>query len=87
MGNCCQMHIAIEGRLTRDYIRACFRYPFGTLGYACVIGLVAEGNADALKFDKHIGFREVHRIKQGAAGGEDLIILEMRRSDCRWLGD
>lgn len=87
MGNCCQMHIAIEGKLTRPYIRACFGYPFKTLGYACVIGLVAEGNKDALRFDQHIGFKEVHRIRQGASGGEDLIILEMRREDCRWLGD
>lgn len=80
----CHMHIGIEGRLTREYTRFCFWYPFEQLGVKKVFGLVAANNAKALRFDKHLGFQEEARIKEALPSG-DMIILSMTKEQCRFL--
>lgn len=82
----CSAHVAAEGRrwLNRDYLWACFDYPFNQLGCKVLVGLVDADNADALRFDIGLGFQELVRIPDGA-GHCDLVILTMRREQCRWL--
>jgi hypothetical protein len=86
LGGCCQMHQAIEGRMSRDFVHAAFHYPFVQMGLNCVLGIVAESNTAALKMDRHLGFKTLCRIKHGGRGGEDVLLMEMRREDCRFLG-
>lgn len=84
-GASCQMHIAGEGNwLTRDLIHAAFDYAFNVADLNVVLGFVPSTNTKALRFDKHVGFVEVSRIKDGTPEG-DLIILELRRENCRYL--
>jgi RimJ/RimL family protein N-acetyltransferase len=84
-GASCQMHVAGEGNwVTRQLLFAGFDYPFNVAGCRVVLGLVPSGNDKALRFDKHVGFREVARIKDAHPDGE-LIVLEMRRENCRYL--
>lgn len=80
------MHVAAEGKqwLNRDYLWFCFWYPFEQLKVNKVIGPVPSTNEAALRFDKHLGFIEEARIKDGAPGG-DLILLTMTRQQCRYL--
>lgn len=87
MGGCCQMHTAIDGRITRSFVHAAFHYPFVQLGLNCVLGVVVASNAEALKFDRKLGFKTLCRIRHGGPGGEDVLLLEMRREDCRFLGE
>jgi RimJ/RimL family protein N-acetyltransferase len=47
-------------------------------------GLVPASNAAALRFDQHIGFQVEATLADGAKDG-DLIVLRMRREDCRYL--
>ena len=79
------MHVAIEGRITKGFLKAAFHWPFERWGLNAVMGLVTAGNTDALRFDLNLGFREVYRVKDGGRG-EDLIVLEMRRDECRYIG-
>lgn len=84
-GASCQMHVAGEGNwVTRELLRATFEYAFKVAGLKVVLGLVPSGNANALRFDRHIGFSEVARIKDAHPDGE-LIVLELRRENCRYL--
>lgn len=84
-GASCEMHVAGEGGwVTRELIRACFDYAFNQAGLKVVIGMVPSTNAKALRFDQHVGFSEVARIKDAAPDG-DLVILQLRREDCRYL--
>lgn len=84
-GASCQMHVAGEGNwINRDLIRATFDYAFNVAGLKVVLGLVPSGNDKALRFDKHIGFTEIARIKGGHPDGA-LVILELRRENCRYL--
>lgn len=78
------MHVAIEGRITREYLRVCFDYPFNQLGCSVVIGLVPEGNAKARRFDEHLGFRLTAKIEKGDPSGA-LLIYTMHREDCRYV--
>lgn len=84
-GASCEMHVAGEGNwVTRELLRAVFDYAFGVAGLNVLIGMVPSTNERALRFDRHIGFEEVGRIRDGAPGG-DLVILQLRRENCRYL--
>ncbi len=84
-GASCQMHVAGEGNwVSRELIRATFDYAFNVAGLKVVLGLVPSSNDKALRFDRHVGFSEVARIKGGHPDG-DLVVLQLRREDCRFL--
>lgn len=86
-GGLCQMHMAGDGNwITREYLRVAFGYPFTQLKLAAVMGVVGADNERALKLDQHLGFREVHRVKDGWGNGIDLVLLEMKREDCKYIG-
>jgi RimJ/RimL family protein N-acetyltransferase len=81
------MHVASDGSrrwLSREYLYVCFDYAFRTAGVRRITGLVGEGNAEARRFDEHIGFKEEARLK-GAHPTGDLIVYAMWRHECRWL--
>ena len=85
-GLTCQIHTAGEGHwVSREFIRATFDYPFRQLGMEHLFAPVAASNAKALKFDRHMGFAEFGRIKDGYEHGTDLIVLTMARKDCKWI--
>lgn len=81
------MHVAIApgARLTRDYIRYCFHYPFIELGCKRVSGYVEANNSAARRFDEHIGFKQEAVLKGAATDGGDVILYVMRREDCRYV--
>ena len=68
----------------RDMIWVCFNYPFEQLGCSKLFGQVPASNLKALEFDLKLGFIEEARIKDVFPDG-DLIVLAMKREDCRWL--
>lgn len=80
------MHVAAEGKnwLRREYLWACFDYPFNQLKVNRITGLVGEGNTQARKFDEHIGFT-LETTLAGAHPTGDLLVYRMFRSECRWL--
>lgn len=82
------MHVAAEPGarwLVRDYLRACFAYPFAVCGVDRVSGYVNESNAPARRFNEHLGFREEARLRGAAPDGGDVIIFAMWRQDCRHI--
>jgi len=84
-GASCQMHVAGEGYwVTRDFLRHVFAYVFDTAGLNMVIGVVPSGNTRALRFDKHVGFKVVATL-EGAHPDGSLVIVSLKREDCRYL--
>jgi RimJ/RimL family protein N-acetyltransferase len=82
------MHVAASpGRrwLTRNYLRACFAYPFKVCGVDRVTGYVDASNLQARRFDEHLGFEEEARLAGAASDGGDVILYVMRREQCRFL--
>lgn len=81
----CQIHVAGEGNwVDREILQATFKYPFEHLGLKVLIGLVPSGNAEAIRFNEHLGFKIEARIKDAHPDGE-LLVMSMRREDCRWI--
>lgn len=86
LGNAAQMHVAFESAIAaRALLTPAFDYLFNFAGKEIALGLLPSHSTAALRFDLHIGFREVHRIKDGWAPGDDMVLLEMRKDECRWL--
>lgn len=79
------MHVAGEpGWLTRDLIRAAFDYPFNVCGVNMIIGMVPSGNLEAIRFNNHLGFKQVLELK-GAHPDGSLLLMTMERWECRYL--
>jgi hypothetical protein len=86
LGNAAQMHIALESPIAlRALLRPAFDYLYDKCGKDIALGMVPAHNHRALDFDKHIGFREAFRLKDGWAPNDDMILLELRRENCKWL--
>jgi hypothetical protein len=83
----CEVHMAVDTPWAwRRLIPACFIYPFITLGLRVVVGVTPGGNARALAVNKHLGFRETYRVRDGWAEGVDMVVQELRPEDVKqWL--
>ena len=77
-------HIAIAGRITKEWLWFICHYPFEQLRCNVVIGLVSQSNDAAQQFDEHFGFRPALTIPRADPSG-DLIIYTLRKEDCRFL--
>ena len=87
MPKACQMHVAAVGEVnwaSRDLLWAVFDYPFNKLGVSVIIGQINADNESALRLNRHLGFKEIAKIADAHMDG-DLVIMTMRREDCRWL--
>lgn len=79
-------HIAIEGRMSKEFLSVIFNYPFVQLGVNKIIGIVNSSNEDALRLDNKLGFVEEARIKDVYPDG-DMVLLTMTKDKCRFLGE
>ena len=86
MDKSCMMHTAaiVPGWISKDLLWAAFDYPFNILKVKVILASVASTNEEALKLDRHLGFVDKAYIEDAHIDG-DLVILAMRRENCRWL--
>lgn len=79
------MHSAGDGNwVTKKLLWAAFDYPFNACKLGMVIGVVPSGNAQALKFNENLGFTTQCKL-EGAHPDGSLILMTMRREQCRFL--
>jgi RimJ/RimL family protein N-acetyltransferase len=83
--SCC-MHVGsiMPNWINKDLLWAAFDYPFNSLKVKVILATVASTNEEALKLDRHLGFVDKAYIEDAHMDG-DLVILAMRRENCRWL--
>jgi RimJ/RimL family protein N-acetyltransferase len=80
----CFAHIALETPVAgRRLAKTAFTYAFQSRGL--MLGLIRATNERSRTLAERLGFRMVHRILDGHAKGVDLLLMELRRDDCRWL--
>lgn len=81
-----QVHLAGEGKrwMNRDFLWVGFDYPFNVLKVKKLLGQVPSWNEDALRLNKHFGYKVEHVI-EGYYPNGDLVIVSMAKEDCRWL--
>ncbi len=81
------MHVAaIPGRrwLNREFLFACFDYPFNQLNCNRITGLVPKKNKDARRFDTHLGFEYEGNMRKALAD-DDMLVYGMLKEKCKWL--
>lgn len=85
---CASMHAAGEGAnwVTRPFLFAIFDYVFNQLDLKVLINTVGSGNVKSVRATRHLGFTEFARFPLAWDGEQDLILFELRRENCRWLG-
>lgn len=83
----CEMSIATDGDrrwASREFLRACYAYPFEQLKLARITGVVEEDNTRALTMNRKLGHIEEGRLKSWF-GTKDGIVFRMCRNECRWI--
>jgi RimJ/RimL family protein N-acetyltransferase len=70
--------------INKEILWTTFDYPFVQLGCEVIFGQVPSDNLRALEFDLKLGFKIVARIED-VFDGADLVVLKMRKSECRFL--
>jgi hypothetical protein len=85
--NSAQISVALDAPIVaRAILRPAFEYPFIQQGRSVLWAVVSSKNVEALKLNKHLGFRPTYSIVDGHSAGIDLVLMEMRRDECRWIG-
>ena len=69
----------------REVLKWGFRYPFEQCGRGIALAMVRGKNKRSLSLCNKVGFREVYRVKDGIDIGEDMVMFQMRREDCRYI--
>lgn len=80
------MSIALDNPAAfRALVRPAFEYPFIQCNKGVALCTVRGTNEKSIKLTEHVGFRLAYRVRDGIRAGEDMLIYEMRREDCRWI--
>lgn len=85
-GGSCLVHIAGFSKrwIDRDMLYIMFDYPFRQLDCTQAFAQVAAKNEEVLAFNKKIGWEEVIRLED-VFPDDDMILMRMKRSACRYL--
>jgi hypothetical protein len=86
ISSCVFMHQAgFDKRwMTGDMLWVLFDYPFNQLKVSVVCGTIPSSKPELLDFNQRLGFKVEGTIK-GAYTDGDLLVMTMRRPECRWL--
>jgi RimJ/RimL family protein N-acetyltransferase len=88
IGKVAQIHLAFAPGWhfpPRAMLRECFRYAFETAKLEMLIGVLNSKNERAMRFDQHLGFRELHRLPGMHDDDGDIVMLGMTKSECRYI--
>jgi len=84
--NSVAFHIALDSPIAlRRVMREAFALAFQGLGKQVATCIVIGSNARSRRLVEHLGFRLVFTGRDYWAPGEDMLLYEMRREECRLL--
>src|SRR5262245_17947780 len=88
LGKLAQIHIAFAPGWhfsPRDMLEEVFRHAFISEKREMLLGVVNSNNAKAMRWDQHLGFRELYRLPGMHDGDGDVVLLAMKKDECRYL--
>lgn len=85
-GGSIEVHIASFTKhwLNRDMLFAIFDYPFRQLDCKQAFARVKAKNEPCLRFCKSVGWEQIFRL-EGVFPDDDMILLRLKRDECRFL--
>lgn len=79
-------HIAIQNPMAaRELPFEALDYVFNTCGKGIFLGAIPSDNPKSVKFNKHLGFEVVYTVKDGYAVGTDILLMQLRKEDCKYI--
>lgn len=80
------MHSRVDDKtkISREWLRQIFDYPFNQLKVKRVSGLVSSANTEAQKVNEKLGWIRETTLADYFPDGDGIVYV-MRRDDCRWL--
>lgn len=87
IGKTCQIHVVNRQKkyTPRALLKAVFEYPFEQIGIEVLLGVVNSNNKEAMKYDQHLGFKEINRLEGMHEDGGDIVLFAMKKEDCRFI--
>lgn len=85
--NSVHIHIAFEDMFIfkHGFPETVFDYVFNTCDKGVIIGVTPASNEKALRFNEHIGFEEIFRVRDGYEIGIDFVVQEYRKENCKYI--
>lgn len=85
--NSCRMHIAVDNMLIfkHGFPEEVYGWIFNECDKGVIVGATPAHLDKVLRFNRHVGFKEVYRIPDGYEIGIDMVIQECRKEDCKYL--
>jgi len=78
--------IAMTAPITKRFLFSIFWCPFVQFGVRHIACAIEASNTRSLRLCTHMGFKEEGRMRESAVRGEDVIIMGMLKSECKWIG-
>lgn len=81
------LHVAAKpgvNWVSRAFLKLVFGFPFDGLKVKRITALVPESNTRAVRFDRHLGFKDEARLDDIFPEGA-LLVMKMTRADCRYV--
>ena len=79
-------HVAIQHPMAMRHIpHEIMNFVFNTCNLGMFLGVIPGDNPKSLRFHKHLGFKVIHTIKDGYAVGNDIILVQLLREDCKQI--
>ena len=88
IGKTCAIHVGMAkdwNYTPKEMLKVVFDFAFNTAQREMLIGIVNSKNENAMKYDLHLGFKVEHTIPGMHDDGGDLVILSMKKADCKYL--
>ena len=81
-----QCHMVVDTPIAwRSLLPWVFTYPFVEAARTVLLGIIRSNNERSRAMARALGFTETHTVRDGYSQGVDLVFVEMRREQCRYL--
>lgn len=77
--------IVLDKPITKRFLYSMFYCPFVQFGVNHISCAIEASNTRSLNLCGRLGFIEEGRMRESAVNGEDVIMMGMLHSECRWL--
>jgi hypothetical protein len=79
-------HMAVTGRMTREYLGEIFRYAYQTANVQKLISPVSSTNEKCIRYITNLGFEKEAELKDASPDG-DILLFTLEKPKCRFLGN
>jgi|TARA_R110002020_G_C16022634_1_gene752099 L-amino acid N-acyltransferase YncA len=86
IGRTVQMHVVSSGESNPKTLAfAAYDYPFNQCGVDIIFGVINSLNKRSITLAEKAGFNEKMRWDKMHDNGGDIVLMEMKKTNCKWI--